>query len=148
MIDGEFKEALRFDSTVADREAPIGAAFAVASAMAAEARLLRGPGGRPTSHRRRLRRAYRRLAKQYHPDVNKEPGAEEHFKEINEAYAVLSDDERRAAYDRFGHAGVSRASRPTSASASATSSRSSSASAWAAAAPGARPAAAPTCATT
>jgi molecular chaperone DnaJ len=53
-----------------------------------------------------LRRAYRRLAKQYHPDVNKEPGAEEHFKEINEAYAVLSDEERRAAYDRFGHAGV------------------------------------------
>ncbi len=53
-----------------------------------------------------LRRAYRRLAKQYHPDVNKEPGAEERFKEINEAYAILSDDERRAAYDRFGHAGL------------------------------------------
>jgi molecular chaperone DnaJ len=53
-----------------------------------------------------LRRAYRRLAKQYHPDVNKEPGAEERFKEINEAYAILSDDERRAAYDRYGHAGV------------------------------------------
>ncbi len=53
-----------------------------------------------------IRRAYRRLAKQYHPDVNKDPGAEERFKEINEAYAVLSDDERRAAYDRFGHAGV------------------------------------------
>jgi molecular chaperone DnaJ len=53
-----------------------------------------------------IRTAYRRLAKTYHPDVNKEPGAEERFKEINEAYAVLSDEERRAAYDRFGHAGL------------------------------------------
>ncbi|NIM93511.1 MAG: molecular chaperone DnaJ [Anaerolineales bacterium] len=53
-----------------------------------------------------VRRAYRRLAKQYHPDVNKEPGSEATFKEINEAYAVLSDNERRAAYDRFGHAGL------------------------------------------
>jgi molecular chaperone DnaJ len=53
-----------------------------------------------------LRRAYRRLAKQYHPDVNHEPGAEERFKEINEAYGVLSDDQRRAAYDRFGHDGL------------------------------------------
>jgi molecular chaperone DnaJ len=53
-----------------------------------------------------LRRAYRTLAKQYHPDVNKDPGAEERFKEINEAYAVLSSEERKAAYDRFGHAAV------------------------------------------
>lgn len=53
-----------------------------------------------------LKSAFRRLARQYHPDVNKEPGAEEKFKEINEAYAVLSDPEKRAAYDRFGHAGV------------------------------------------
>ena len=53
-----------------------------------------------------LRGAYRNLAKQYHPDVNKEQGAEERFKEINEAYAVLSDAERKSAYDRFGHAGV------------------------------------------
>lgn len=53
-----------------------------------------------------IRSAYRRLAKSFHPDVNKEPGAEERFKEINEAYAVLSDREKRAAYDRFGHAGV------------------------------------------
>ena len=53
-----------------------------------------------------VRNAYRSLAKRYHPDINKEPGAEEHFKEINEAYGVLSDEQRRAAYDRFGHAGL------------------------------------------
>jgi molecular chaperone DnaJ len=53
-----------------------------------------------------LRRAYRRLARQYHPDVNKDSGAEDQFKEINEAYEVLSDTEKRARYDRFGHAGV------------------------------------------
>lgn len=53
-----------------------------------------------------IRSAYRRLAKQYHPDVNREPGAEERFKEINEAYGVLSDEEKRAAYDRYGHAGL------------------------------------------
>jgi len=53
-----------------------------------------------------LKAAFRRLARQYHPDVNKESDAEERFKEINEAYAVLSDSDRRAAYDRFGHAGV------------------------------------------
>ena len=51
-----------------------------------------------------IKRAYRRLARQYHPDVNRENGAEERFKEINEAYEVLSDPDRRAAYDRFGHA--------------------------------------------
>jgi molecular chaperone DnaJ len=53
-----------------------------------------------------LKSSFRRLARQYHPDVNKEPDAEERFKEINEAYAVLSDQQKRAAYDRFGHAGV------------------------------------------
>ena len=51
-----------------------------------------------------IRRSYRKLARQYHPDVNRESGADERFKEINEAYEVLSDDDRRAAYDRFGHA--------------------------------------------
>lgn len=51
-----------------------------------------------------LKGAYRRLAKQLHPDVNKDHTAEEKFKEINEAYSVLSDDEKRAAYNRYGHA--------------------------------------------
>lgn len=53
-----------------------------------------------------LKRAYRKLALQYHPDKNKAPEAEEKFKELSEAYAVLSDDEKRTLYDRFGHAGV------------------------------------------
>ncbi|MEM4704072.1 MAG: molecular chaperone DnaJ [Candidatus Bathyarchaeia archaeon] len=52
-----------------------------------------------------IKDAYRRLALQYHPDRNKSPDAEEKFKEISEAYAVLSDDEKRRAYDMFGHAG-------------------------------------------
>jgi len=51
-----------------------------------------------------VKKAYRKLARQYHPDVNKDAGAEAKFKEINEAYEVLSDDRKRAAYDRFGHA--------------------------------------------
>ncbi len=53
-----------------------------------------------------IRSAYRKLARQYHPDVNKEADAEANFKEINEAYEVLSNGEKRAAYDRFGHAGT------------------------------------------
>lgn len=53
-----------------------------------------------------IKKAFRNLARQYHPDVNKEAEAETRFKEINEAYEVLSDDEKRARYDRFGHAGV------------------------------------------
>lgn len=53
-----------------------------------------------------IKRAYRRLARKYHPDVNKEPGAEERFKEINRAYEVLSEPELRERYNRFGEAGV------------------------------------------
>jgi molecular chaperone DnaJ len=53
-----------------------------------------------------LKKAFRRLAQKYHPDVNKSPEAEALFKEINEAYQVLNDDQKRAAYDRFGHEGV------------------------------------------
>lgn len=60
-----------------------------------------------TADKEELKRAYRRLARKYHPDVNKEPGAEENFKEINRAYEVLSDQEMKARYDRFGEAGVS-----------------------------------------
>src|SRR6516225_11440868 len=52
-----------------------------------------------------LKRAYRKLAMQYHPDRNAgDKGAEQKFKDLNEAYDVLKDDQKRAAYDRFGHA--------------------------------------------
>jgi molecular chaperone DnaJ len=53
-----------------------------------------------------LKKAYRRLARKYHPDVNKEVGAEDRFKEINRAYEILSEPETRSKYDRFGEAGV------------------------------------------
>lgn len=53
-----------------------------------------------------IKSAFRNLARKYHPDVSNEADAEDRFKEINEAYAVLSDPDKRAAYDRFGHAGV------------------------------------------
>ena len=53
-----------------------------------------------------IKSAFRKLARQYHPDVSSEAGAEDKFKEINAAYEVLSDDDKRARYDRFGHAGV------------------------------------------
>ena len=49
-----------------------------------------------------IKRAYRRMARKYHPDVSTEPEAEERFKEVQEAYAVLKDPDKRAAYDRFG----------------------------------------------
>ncbi|WP_230740473.1 molecular chaperone DnaJ [Methanooceanicella nereidis] len=53
-----------------------------------------------------IKKSYRKLAMKYHPDVNKEAEAEEKFKEISEAYAILSDEQKRAQYDRFGHAGM------------------------------------------
>ncbi len=53
-----------------------------------------------------LKRAYRKLARQYHPDINKEPGAEDKFKEIGKAYEALADPETRARYDQFGEAGL------------------------------------------
>ena len=49
-----------------------------------------------------LQKAFRKLARKYHPDVNKDPGAEAKFKELNEAYEVLKDPEKRAKYDRLG----------------------------------------------
>lgn len=53
-----------------------------------------------------LKRAYRELAKKYHPDLNKSPDAADKFKEVSEAYAVLSDEEKRAQYDMYGHEGI------------------------------------------
>src|SRR6478735_3909249 len=53
-----------------------------------------------------IKRAFRKLAQQWHPDVNKDPAADERFKQINEAYQVLSDPQRRHSYDMFGRAGV------------------------------------------
>ena len=52
-----------------------------------------------------IKQAYRKLALQYHPDRNKDPSAADRFKEISEAYAVLSDEKKKAQYDQYGHAG-------------------------------------------
>jgi curved DNA-binding protein len=56
----------------------------------------------PGASEAEIKKAYRKLARQYHPDVNKDPAAEEKFKEINAAYEVLSDKEKRAKYDQYG----------------------------------------------
>ena len=53
-----------------------------------------------------IKRAYRKMSKKYHPDINKEPGAEEKYKEVQEAYGTLSDDQKRAAYDQYGPDGA------------------------------------------
>ncbi|HCD17918.1 molecular chaperone DnaJ [Macrococcoides caseolyticum subsp. caseolyticum] len=53
-----------------------------------------------------IKRAYKKLSKKYHPDINKEADAEDKFKEIAEAYEVLSDDQKKVQYDQFGHAGM------------------------------------------
>ena len=55
-----------------------------------------------TANQKEIQRAYRKLARTYHPDVNKDPAAEERFKEVSEAYDVLSDPELRRRYDTFG----------------------------------------------
>jgi molecular chaperone DnaJ len=63
-------------------------------------------GVSPGANKDELKKAYRRLARQYHPDVSQVPESEAKFKEINEAYEVLSDDQKRVVYDRFGHSGL------------------------------------------
>jgi molecular chaperone DnaJ len=63
-------------------------------------------GVQRSANKEEIKNSYRRLALQYHPDRNKSPGAEERFKEISEAYAVLSDDEKRKRYDTYGHVGA------------------------------------------
>ena len=59
-----------------------------------------------TASQEEMKSAFRKLARKYHPDVNDAPDAEERFKEINEAFAVLSDPEKRSVYDRYGHEGL------------------------------------------
>jgi molecular chaperone DnaJ len=63
-------------------------------------------GVSPKASTEEVKRAFRKMAMQYHPDRNKSPDAEERFKAVSEAYEVLSDPEKRAVYDRFGVAGV------------------------------------------
>ncbi|MDZ5470931.1 molecular chaperone DnaJ (plasmid) [Bacillus sp. 31A1R] len=56
-----------------------------------------------TANKDEIKKAYRKLSKTYHPDINKEPDADAKFKEVKEAYEILSDDQKRAHYDQFGH---------------------------------------------
>lgn len=63
-------------------------------------------GVRRNASREEIKKAYKRLARKYHPDVSPDSNAEEKFKEISEAYAVLSDNEKRKLYDTYGHSGV------------------------------------------
>lgn len=70
--------------------------------MADNTRLYKILGVEPTADQKTIKKAYRKLAMKYHPDVNKEEGADEKFKEINLAHEVLSNEERRALYDKYG----------------------------------------------
>jgi molecular chaperone DnaJ len=68
-------------------------------------------GVQKNASKEEIKNAYRKLALQYHPDRNKDPTAEEKFKELSEAYAVLSDEEKRKRYDIYGHVGAEEAFR-------------------------------------
>src|SRR4030043_1505550 len=74
--------------------------------MAAKRDYYEALGVSKTASKEEIKDAYRKLALQYHPDRNKSPDAEEKFKEISEAYAILSDDEKRKQYDVYGHEGI------------------------------------------
>jgi molecular chaperone DnaJ len=74
--------------------------------MAAERDLYEVLGVERTADDAEIKRAFRKLAQQWHPDVNKDPAAQDRFKEINEAYQVLGDPQRRQTYDMFGRAGL------------------------------------------
>lgn len=63
-------------------------------------------GVKRTASKEEIKNAFRKRARQYHPDVNSSADAEERFKEVNEAFAVLNDDQKKARYDHYGHAGV------------------------------------------
>ena len=68
--------------------------------------ILWSSGGVKNASADEIKKAYRKLSKKYHPDINKEPGAEEKYKEVQEAYETLSDEQKRAAYDQYGAAGA------------------------------------------
>src|ERR1700743_1020408 len=71
-----------------------------------------------------IKKSYRKLARKYHPDTNRnDPSAESKFKEVQEAYDVLSDAKKREAYDQFGHAGVNSAHAAEAAAAAASAGR-------------------------
>ncbi|KAJ7145451.1 hypothetical protein O6H91_Y552600 [Diphasiastrum complanatum] len=78
----------------------------LASTMRADGDYYSTLGSFKNASKSEIKSAYRKLARQYHPDVNKEASAEKKFKEISNAYEVLSDDEKRSIYDRYGEAGL------------------------------------------
>jgi len=69
-------------------------------------------GVEKTASQDEIKKAYRKLARKYHPDVSKEKDAEEKFKEVGEAYEVLKDDKKRAAYDQLGSYSAGQEFRP------------------------------------